>query len=154
VLITGGYNAGFLSSVEYSLGPRTCAVPGLPKPREYHVAFAFEGKAAVCGGDVDFGLGVKDCLVFNPASQSWEDNKLGDLTVARDGASVVNMANGVYILGGDSGAAERSSELLPAGSKDWIVGPELPVGHSDGCAVAVSDVSFLMIGGIFARRER
>ena len=59
---------------------------------------------------------------------------------------MVVLPTGSYILGGQTN--NGNSEFLPAGGNQWQDGPTIPSpGLGFGCAVAISDQQFVVIGG-------
>ena len=68
----------------------------------------------------------------------------------RVGSTVASLPHGVYVLGGDgSFLSGTSSEFLPTGAKEWQSGPQSPNTLIHHCTVAISDTTFLTIGGHF-----
>ena len=65
--------------------------------------------------------------------------------------AAVTLEGQVYVIGGYGGSSAGSTtEVLPAGSKTWQQGPQIPVEVQYGpCAVAISATSFL----VFYRKE-
>ena len=73
---------------------------------------------------------------------------MGDLPQPRGFAAPVTIENvGTYLIGGYSSSMKRTSNFLGAGSTEWVAGPALPVNMYRGCAVSISQLSFLIIYG-------
>jgi hypothetical protein len=118
------------------------------------VTFVTPAKEVItCGGVVGNSAGEmdsQDCLVLKP--DGWKPGVVGNLSVVRGGfASVVTLPMAVFILGGFNSDAEYSSEVLLSGESNWTDGPELPISMDGGCAVKISNSSFLIINGINIR---
>ena len=148
LVVTGGHGEGgkVLSSTEL-YGRPAFELPPLPAPRTGHVTFlTTEGDLVTCLGVVDPQQSDVPCLTLPPGGTSWQVSRL-DNPRPRIKACVVTTSAGTYLLGGVKTAED--SQLLPAGGTSWIRGPELPfpVSMSDGCAVDLSENSFLLIGG-------
>ena len=59
---------------------------------------------------------------------------------------MVEMSGGSYILGGETN--NFNSEFLPTGGEEWQEGFAIPSpGFAKGCAVAINDKQFVLIGG-------
>ena len=85
-------------------------------------------------------------MVLGATSLMWEpDSRVPE---ARSSATSVRVpTRGVYILGGFR--TSTTSTLLRPGATSWVPGPTLPGGGAQGgCAVALGDHGFLLIGGI------
>ena len=108
---------------------------------------------ATCGGHGISGYtdeadaSKRKCKVLQDGK--WTDGVLGDLKAKygrSHGIPVTLPSVGTYILAGASRGAVTggTSDFLPAGSREWQVGPPLPVRMYSGCAAAISDSSFLI----------
>lgn len=148
IILTGGndgssWNQGAHQEVETLGGPCAVTIPDLSYPRRAHLTLTTaDGEVLTCGGDSDYS-----CVSLTTK----EDNTVlwsphSTLDSIRWYASSVTLPAGVFILGGYK--TETTSSFLPTGDTTWRPGPDIPHGGSDsGCAVAVSDTSFLLIGG-------
>ena len=101
---------------------------------------------ATCGGS---GSGTRTtCLVLDLTNQSWNGNRMGNLTMPRwYGAVAVLKDIGVFYMGGFDRQIQTgtTSDFLAAGSLQWTVGPTLPISMSDFCSVPITPTSFLAI---------
>ena len=113
---------------------------------------------AACGGVLLPSRPGKDftdsCLVLDQINQRWDETTMGSLTESERafGAPVQLNGIGVFIVGGGTGGKSTStSEFLAEGTMQWQEGPALPVDMVDvtvdGCAVGLTDTSFLVIDG-------
>jgi hypothetical protein len=100
---------------------------------------------ATCGGYHDTGF-LRSCLVLAPGS-GWQEGRLGSLGKGRAWAAVTTLPGATFILGGESRAARRTSEVLLAGEDSWREGPALPIDMYYGCAVMISATQLLAIHG-------
>ena len=109
-----------------------------------------------CGGrDQDAAIS-QTCLALPPAGDSWVPGVVSNTTGRREGAQVVKLLDGVFLLGTTSTSNETedllTSEFLPETNSTWQEGPTLPTAAIGGCAVALSDHRFI-IAGFFGIRE-
>ena len=164
ILITGG-RAGIierLASTEVYPEIKTCSTPSLPKKTSDHALFMTAGttpRVAYCGGynndkknnGYTIHKYLDSCVVWDSNNQRWDEHMMGPLPQKRIHHSVVTFENiGVYVIGGDGSKNSWStSDFLPANSLQWTRGPELPkdvsTSSSRGCAVSVSNISFIYI---------
>ena len=150
--MTGGKSGdtGLQSTELY--GSKSISLPDLPSPRHGHVAFiSADGHLAVCGGHTQ-GNYTPSCLVLDPLQEAdsprtWRHDVIHNLTEARHGSSAVTISIGTYVLGGAGSHQGHSSEVLLAGSKQWVTGPTLPKRFYDGCALPLPPNSFLIVHG-------
>ena len=72
---------------------------------------------------------------------------MGSLPQPRESHAVVTLNNiGNYIIGGfGAGSEETTTDFLQQGSQQWVAGPAIPVNMQQGCAVVISERSFLAI---------
>ena len=106
---------------------------------------------ATCGGQNGFDE-VSSCLILDPMSGQWEENRMGPLIQSRSRHTAVTLNQYVYIIGGSvsSSPDQKTTEVLFAGNMTWERGPRLPARMAYGpCAVAISPTSFL----VFYRRK-
>ena len=166
VLITGGGDdlwdfeeGSILDNEVFPASHSGCSLPPLPAARQFHAAFLtaeLKPKVALCGGrevlireeySGTYSETSDSCIVFNPVMQIWDGNEMGNLTSVRGhGRALTLQTVGTYILGGanDDGYI-HTFDFLPRGSKQWVVGPTYPDQLSFACAVALDDLSFLLI---------
>ena len=80
--------------------------------------FVTSGQVATCGGYIR-GRGVTaSCLVLDQINQRWDESKMGNLTMERNGGVAVTLDRiGVFIVGGEERAAR--SNFLAAGTMQW-----------------------------------
>ena len=132
--------------------PKTCTTPSLPEPTSNHVLFMTVGTKPVvasCGGHQS--TLIDSCVVWDSDKQRWDERMMSPLLEKRGHHSVVTFENvGVYIIGGKGSKNSKSTSVfLPANSLQWTRGPELPkdvsTSSSRGCAVSVSNISFIYI---------
>ena len=82
--------------------------------------------------------------MLNPLTGQWEEAEIGKLSNKRYGSLAVTLAShGTYMLGGPG--FDKKSELLAPGSTTWMEGPTLPIQAYGGCAVPISEDSFILI---------
>ena len=93
---------------------------------------------ATCGGYDSDDYTLTSCLVLDPSTGHWEENKIGSLR-ERSYHAAVTLDKFVYILSG------YSTELLRAGSSSWEQGPPIPLSMYSPCAIAISGERFLAI---------
>ena len=141
--------AGRLSSTELYPPVSGCNPPSLPESRWDHATFLTSDPnpvVATCGGRI--GPDSDSCLVFDPIIQQWDQSDMGRLTMPRrySGATRVNYV-GVFIVGGLHTNNADTSDFLPAGSKQWQRGPNLPMNMDRPCTISVTATSFLVIYG-------
>ena len=117
----------------------------------WHTTFLTAGDqpvVATCGGFDDQGNDLSSCLVLNPSTGQWEENRMGPVLQKRSGHAAVTLDRHVYLIGGgedETSPSSTTTELLAAGSTTWQQGPPLPVEMFNGpCAVAISSTSFLV----------
>jgi len=148
LLITGGHASDSFSSVEVYPSTSSCSPPDLPAGRHTHTTFLTSGPnpvVATCGGEVGDGYTVS-CLVLDKSNQSWDESRMGDLTMPRRKGAVATLNSvGVFIIGGTATNNERTSDFLAAGTMQWQEGPALPVDMWEPCAVTITPTSFLAI---------
>merc|ERR550519_1104218 len=148
--VTGGWDGQQLLTSSELIGGTQCPVPDLPLPREGHItSLTGDGLLLTCSG-----YGDLTCLSLDPESQSWQEHSV--LDTERYFAASVSLPEGLYILGsGEEGeVSESTSSFLPTGATDWEAGPPLPgPGAGSGCAVAISDYQFLLIGGLPSTKQ-
>jgi hypothetical protein len=106
----------------------------------------------VCGGQASNHDFLTSCLQYEPTTNPPTWTLHSNLRRARNWASAVTLAAGVYLLGGEWYGNEglSTSEIIAAGSSVWKEGPFLPTGGlglAGSCAVAINRTSFLLIGG-------
>ena len=104
VLITGGYNGGFLRSAEI-FNPVTktrCSLPQLPEGRNHHS----EDGGLACGGGS--AATQTTCVKWSPASGTW--TKSHTLRQNRSAHVSWATASGVYLIGGSF--SKRTSEKV------------------------------------------
>ena len=92
----------------------------------------------------------KSCFVLSPTIPfTWQSEKLGDLRTKRYRSSVVTLPSATFMLGGGHSWVDSSSlqstDVLLAGRKDWVTGPTLPMSFYEGCAVPITQHSFLTV---------
>ena len=150
LFITGGSSSNsFLPSTEVYPKTTGCSPPPLPLGRYDHntiVTSEPSAMVATCGGATQEGSSAS-CLVFDPINQRWDESRMGNMTMAREGAAVTLNDIGVFILGGADVNYLSTSEFLAAGSMQWQEGPALPVRMRNPCAIPISPTSFLTIYG-------
>jgi hypothetical protein len=166
-LVIGGWD---LDAGEYTAAVDViggdCTIPDLPGSRFGSVSFLTAGpedpRLMVCGGDTqtpqDTTLGLKralsSCLQYKPALEPPTWIVHSSLRTSRSYASAVTLTAGVYVLGGQYSSIipkpRSTSEILRPGSSMWEEGPVLPGGEGlvFSCAVAISNTTFLLIGGM------
>ena len=146
LLITGGSGDGNSSSEVYPSNS-SCSPPPLPAEREFHTTFLTSEPnpvIATCGG-MEAGVFTASCLVLDKSDQSWDESRMGDLTMPRGFSGVATLNSvGVFIIGGKPRKYD-SSEFLPAGSMTWQKGPLLPFRMENPCIVTITATSFLAI---------
>ena len=159
VLLTGGsvYQGGqwsALASSEVYPSTGSCSpVPLLPEPRAYHALFTTGGpisRVAACGGWSLNGDFIASCLALDPLSQLWDENEIGPLPNPRGYHTAISLGNiGTYMIGGLGGPnSGRTTDFLALGNRQWVNGPTIPCDMAKGpCSVAITDISFLVIGG-------
>ena len=153
VLMTGG---PYTLDAEVYPSSSGCSIPPLPSLRYNHQTFLTSDPipmVATCGGTAD-NIKVKtSCLVLDVANQSWDDRRLGDLTMPRvHGAVAVLRDIGVFYLGGMDpeirSKTTSTSDFLAARSLQWTAGPTLPTlstSMAGFCAVPITPTSFITI---------
>merc|ERR1712061_277221 len=152
LLITGGYTGGgeTASTEEFPSTSGCSSPPQLPLPRAGHQTFKTSDPTplvASCGGFTG-GDYTASCLVLDLENQRWDESRMGNLTMPRDGGAVVELKQGVLFLGGvGSATSKTTSDFLATGSLQWQQGPRLPQAMSLFCAVPVSPTKFLTIKG-------
>ena len=114
---------------------------------------------ASCGGKGDKGEHFDSCVVWDSNNQRWDEHMMGPLPQKREYHSVVTLENvGVYIIGGNGSKNSMStSDFLPANTFQWTRGPGLPKDvstHVSGCAVVISDTSFIYINSGIIREYK
>ena len=147
LLITGGWPT--TSTVELFPSVRGCSPPPLPSARSGHKTFITSDPTplvATCGGYTD-GSRTASCLVLDLENQSWDESRMGSLTMPRKYGAVVKLKDiGVFFLGGRDDAS-RTSDFLATGSLQWQQGPPLPVVMDYFCAVQITNTSFITVNG-------
>ena len=156
VLLTAGFNTnGYGYNIVYSEFYPTstgCVVPPSSIHLRGHTSFLTAEpvlKLAHCGG-LQTGSISSICSVFNPATQTWDENEIGKMTQPRWMHAAVTLTNvGTYIFGGYYEPTPGTSEFLPRGSRQWVVGPKIPnlgpnLQVDLPCTVAISDFSILL----------
>ena len=136
------------SSVVY---PNNCMVPSMATGLRDHVTFLTEEvppRVASCGGWDDdhsnWRERSKKCLVL--ASGNWSTGLIDNLPDKRMNSASARLDEGVFLLGGRY--TRSTSVFLPAGTRSWVSGPELPVTMRNGpCAAPISGRSFLIVYG-------
>ena len=148
-----------------------CSVADLPFHRRLHVSFVTrDNLVMVCGGAGSgevLGAGpgqdslgndaLASCQHYNLAEERWDNHS--NFRTPRSYAAVASLEDRVYVFGGTNSKATfgtvldptgmlDSTEVLLPGSKNWTSGPKLPVKLSFACAVAVTDSTMLLIGGL------
>ena len=152
VLLTGGYanfqsatsrNDENFTSVEVwdPLGQCQVQLPQLPIRRVFHSShYTYsDGRLLLCGLDPDSG--------FTSCSH-WVDGKFkhhSQLLESRMMHAGVTMGDYIYLAGGMSGG--RSMESL-SGGNTWSRGADMLQGREGACAVATSNTTFIVIGGM------
>ena len=102
-LLTGGYNDdGRLSLSEVFPSTNGCSPLSLPEVKYGHTLFTTaepRPRAAVCGGfDGSF---TASCLVLDKQTGTWDESRLGSLTIPRFQHTAVTLKNiGNYLIGG------------------------------------------------------
>ena len=103
ILITGGYNNGYLKSAEMFLpsSNTTCSLPELPEARYYHT----QNNDLACGGPSSNTQST--CVKWSSESGSWTQSH----TLRQSRFWHVSWAteDGVYLMGGTS---SRTTELV------------------------------------------
>merc|ERR1719219_2346103 len=128
-------------------------VPPLPSKLSAHQTFKTSDPMpliASCGGSTVSSRRdwTASCLVLDLENQRWDESRMGNLTMPRDGGAVVELKQGVLFLGGwGSATSKTTSDFLATGSLQWQQGPRLPQAMDDVCAVPVSPTKFLTING-------
>ena len=150
VLVTGGYGNGRLSSSEIFPNTDNCSQPSLPEPREDHVVFATaeeDPRVAVCGGSNQNGDKLASCLVLDREAQTWDETMMDSLPQPRYNHAAVTLKNiGTYLIGGFLFSNNRrTTDFLPAGGRQWMSGPSIPVEMNQPCAFVIGKRSFLTI---------
>ena len=148
-MITGGWDifpqtGNRVVSTEVYPPNSECNPASLPSWRQLHDTFITQGpepSVVTCGG-----IGsemMEDCDMLNPATGQWDEAQNGKLSNKRYGSLAVTLAShGTYMLGGPG--FDQKSELLTPGSTTWTEGPTLPIRAYGGCAVPVSEDSFIL----------
>merc|ERR1719234_2522519 len=152
LLITGGEGGSeggsILSSTEVYPSTSGCSPPPLPMGRTGHTTFVTSEPSplvATCGGVTQEGSSAS-CLVLDPINQLWDENRMGNMTMARGYSAAATLNGiGVFILGGYDTYNSETSEFLATGSMQWQEGPVLPVYMHHPCAVSITPTSFLAI---------
>ena len=100
-------------------------------------AAAFDGKLWVTGGYSADACPLASVVVYDPASNTWDQTK-ADMTTARRWHVAVVLNGELHAVGGEGG--ERSVEKYDPGSNSWAVVPamQLPEGRSGGSGAAVN----------------
>merc|ERR1719234_2513007 len=125
-----------------------CSPSPLPMGRTGHTTFVTSEPSplvATCGGVTQEGSSAS-CLVLDPINQLWDENRMGNMTMARGYSAAATLNGiGVFILGGYDTYNSETSEFLATGSMQWQEGPVLPVYMHHPCAVSITPTSFLAI---------
>ena len=154
LIITAGREPGFSQSNPSEIYPASnSCTPSLPSVRGYmgfHSATFLTSEpnpvVASCGCADPRKLYSCKCGVLDLSNQSWEEDRMGRLTVARIRAAVARLNYvGVYVIGGTENT--KTSDYLAAGSMEWQEGPALPVDMYRPCAIDITSTSYLAIYG-------
>ena len=170
------YGSDYDSLSSSEIFPNRCSPPSLPESRINHALFTTVGpspRVALCGGEgIVHVIGegetlttLASCLVLDQDMKDWDDSRMSSLPQPRCEHAVVTLEGiGNYLIGGlpiaDDGDDTflMTSDFLAAGSQQWVTGPATPVeGVWDvrgPCSVAISEQSFLVIGGLNIREYR
>ena len=105
ILITGGYNNGYLKSAEMFLpsSNTTCSLPELPEKRGQHTQ---DGGLACGGNDSSMRTNCDRWTAGNWTRTSHT------LRAARYNHMSWSTAEGVFLIGGWSSASQKTSELV------------------------------------------
>jgi hypothetical protein len=119
ILVAGGYDGVYLSSASvFSPSSNTFGPVGsLPTPTWGAAGASLpQGRALVAGGyDGDLGNSIARALIFDPATNAFSSDGIGNLIQARDSAAAAELANGrVLVVGGedDTGEELTTAEVL------------------------------------------
>ena len=140
----GGYNAGYLSSVEeYFPASNTWMVRSpMPTPRAEMDAVVSQGLIYVFGGMN--GARLNTAEVYDPATDSWSTRS--PMPTPRSLYASVSVGGKILILGGYNGGALVVAEEYDPISDSWATMPPLPGVNSEGAAAVFNGMVYV-IGG-------
>jgi N-acetylneuraminic acid mutarotase len=126
VYVTGGYadmNFTADQTATYAYDPATniwTTVAPMPSPRAAHTMVAIDGKLHVVGG---VGTNAEKLLIYDPASDTWDDSAPPLPTTREHLAAVAMDENYLYVLGGRTDQNLSIVEAYSPGERAWITNP-------------------------------
>ena len=158
IIITTGYNGGYLSDTEVIKLDKTNdqVTTTTRKCNTLMFPFKVSGAAAsyssetntniICGGyDRSKGTYSRRCFKLNISSMSWDE--ANSLNIGRRNHAMTSIGQTLVTCGGYTSVYKRISNCEKLKNSQWTMIQSLPTELSSHCMVTIDNSTILVIGG-------